>query len=191
MDAREKLIDAAEALIAKNGVHGFSLREAARAVKLDPAMVYRYFEDRGDLVNAVADRGIVKLAKAMRAAERRAEYHTATDTLRIYGRVYLRFALREASLFRVMFGPERGRTLPGAETPFALLVQCLVQIGAERGVTIDPARAAALCWAGVHGVAMLALDGAFERTQPVQVEQLNEAMLDALLGALPNKSTSR
>lgn len=189
MDTQERLVDAAQALIAKNGVHGFSLREAARAVKLDPAMVYRYFEDRDDLVRAVADRGILKLAKAMRAAEKRGPYSSPIERLRLYGRVYLRFALRERDLYRVMFGPKRGRTLPGAETPFALLAQCLVEIGAALNVRLEPAKAAALCWAGMHGIAMLALDGAFDRTQPVSVEALTESMLDALVSSVTARPT--
>lgn len=189
MDTQERLVDAAQALIAKNGVHGFSLREAARAVKLDPAMVYRYFEDRDDLVRAVADRGITKLAKAMRSAEKRAGYLSPVEKLRLYGRVYLRFALKEGDLYRVMFGPDRGRTLPGAETPFALLVQCLVEIGAALNVKIEPGKAGALCWAGMHGIATLALDGAFERTQPVSVETLSESMLDALISSVTARPT--
>jgi AcrR family transcriptional regulator len=181
MNDRSRLIDAAEELIARNGVQGFSLREAARAVKVDPAMVYRYFEDREDLVRAVGDRGIEKLSKAMRAAVKRAAPSTAEAKLRVYGRVYVRFALKEGALFRVMFGPVREAGLPGAETPFALLVQCLVELAAERRVTIEPGNVAALCWAGMHGIAVLALDGAFDRTQPVSTEKLTELMLDTLL----------
>jgi AcrR family transcriptional regulator len=144
-------------------------------------MVYRYFDDRDDLVRAVGDRGIEKLAKAMRAAVKRAAPSTAEAKLRVYGRVYVRFALKEGALFRVMFGPARGAGLPGADTPFALLVQALVELAAERKQRIDPGSAAALCWAGVHGIAVLALDGAFDRTQPVSVEKLTELMLDAVL----------
>lgn len=179
-------MEAALKLIAENGVHGFSLREAARAVKVDPAMVYRYFEDKEDLVRAVADGGITRLASAMRAAVKRRGAKSPEARLRLYGETYVRFARREPAVFRVMFGPDRGQTLPGSETPFALLVQCLRELSAARGVDVDAGRAAALCWAGVHGIAMLTLDGAFDRTQPVDVEALVDSMLDLLMAQIPN-----
>ncbi len=184
MDARERLVDAAQGLIARHGVQGFSLREAAREVGLDPAMVYRHFEDREDLVRAVADRGLGRLARAMAAAERRGGKLTAEARLRLLGRVYVRFALREGPLFRVMFGADRGAPLPPEGTPFGHLVAALEALAAERGANLDTSRAAALCWAGVHGVAMLALDGGLARTAPVEPLGLTELMLDALLGAL-------
>jgi AcrR family transcriptional regulator len=184
MDVRERLVDAAETLIARHGVQGFSLREAARAVELDPAMVFRHFEDREDLVRAVASRGLAKLARAMVVAGRRAGAGGAEGRLRLLGQVYVRFALREGALFRVMFGPDRGPPLPREGTPFGLLVECLEALAAERGLGLEPTQAAALCWAGVHGVAMLALDGALARTAPMTPDRLTDLMLDALLGAL-------
>ncbi len=182
MGTREALLAAAERLIREKGAKGFSLREAARAVKVDPAMVYRHFDGRDDLVHAVADGGVGRLAKAMAQAARGAK--DPELRLRRYGRAYLRFALNDASTFRLIFGPDRGRGLPGAETPFAALVQCVTDLAAKRQLDLDARKTAAVCWAALHGIATLALDGALERSAGVGGDELSEVMIDLLVDGL-------
>lgn len=182
MGTREALLAAAERLIREKGAKGFSLREAARAVKVDPAMVYRHFDGRDDLVRAVADGGVAQLAKAMGQAARGAK--DPELKLRRYGRAYLRFALSDTATFRLIFGPDRGRGLPGAETPFAALVQCVTELAAKRQLELDARKTAALCWASLHGIAVLALDGALERSAGVGGNELSEAMIDLLIDGL-------
>jgi len=177
----ERLIDAAEDLIERRGAQGFSLREAARQVKVDPAMVYRHFRDRADLVRAVADRGFQRLAAAMQKALQKPS--TADGRLRALGHAYVKFALDEPALFRLMFGPDRGAIIQSGPTPMGLLMEVL-------GAKASPENAA-LCWAGVHGVAMLVLDGSLQRTQPVDSKHLTELVLDALIRQLESPSGSR
>lgn len=177
-DLRERLVDAAQKLIVKHGVEGFSLREAARLVKVDPAMVYRSFAGKDDLVRAVADRGFTELAEGMRSAARRCKSTEAV--LKAYGRVYLRFAFANPAVFRIMFGPARGSPLPVSGSPLELLAECA---GALPGAK-SPTQAAALCWAGMHGIAVLFLDGALERAVTVDAHTLSGQMIDALLLSL-------
>ncbi|MBL8950399.1 MAG: TetR/AcrR family transcriptional regulator [Myxococcaceae bacterium] len=179
----DRLVDAAEALIEQHGAHGFSLREAARKVKVDPAMVYRNFKDRADLVRAVANRGFRRLAAAMQRALETPKGRD--DRLRALGHAYVKFALAEPALFRLMFGPDRGAINDTGTTPMGLLVEVL-------GDRASPENAA-LCWAGVHGVATLALEGSLQRTQPVEPNALVELVLDAIIAQLsaPDESRTR
>ncbi len=179
----DRLVDAAEELIERHGAQGFSLREAARKVKVDPAMVYRHFHDRADLVRAVADRGFLRLSRAMQKALEKATGQEAR--LRALGHAYVQFALDEPALFRVMFGPDRGPIMQSATqpTPLGVLHEVLAAQASPEN--------AALCWAAVHGVAMLVLDGSLQRTLPVETKRLVELTLDALINQLAAPSESR
>src|SRR5215813_328576 len=53
-DLREALVAAAEKLVADKGVAGFSLREAARDVGVDPAACYRHFRDKQAIIQELA-----------------------------------------------------------------------------------------------------------------------------------------
>ena len=60
---REKILDAAERLIALHGVEGFQVKDAAEAVGIRPASVYAHFEGRDAIAQAVDARlyeGIVE-----------------------------------------------------------------------------------------------------------------------------------
>jgi AcrR family transcriptional regulator len=50
---REKILDAAERLIALHGVEGFQVKDAAEAVGIRPASVYAHFEGRDAIAQAV------------------------------------------------------------------------------------------------------------------------------------------
>lgn len=180
----DRLVDAAEQLIARHGVNGFSLREAARKVRVDPAMVYRHFTDRADLARAVADRGFVRLAERMQRALDAVRRPTPEKRLRVLGEVYVAFALDEPSLFRLMFGPDRGSIREVGTTPLGLVSQCLSELDAEKRLTVKVPEAAAACWAAMHGVAHLLLDGSLERTLPGTGSAAATRMLDVVLRGL-------
>jgi AcrR family transcriptional regulator len=182
---RERLVAAAEHLVTRDGAEAFSLREAARRAGTDPALVYRHFADRAELIRAVANRGFDALAVKMERALGAARGKGPAAELRAMGRVYLKFALDESALFRIMFGPERGQPPPPSErerpAPFHLL-RARLHAYAERGLlAMPPDEAAVMCWAAVHGAAHLALDGALGRTQPESARRLTEMTMDFIL----------
>ena len=50
---REHILDHAEALFARHGQHGVTIREVARSARVDPALVHYYFETKLGLFDAV------------------------------------------------------------------------------------------------------------------------------------------
>jgi AcrR family transcriptional regulator len=109
-----------------------SLRAVAAAVGVDPAAVYRHFADKADLLRAVAMVGHESLAEAMTA--RLEGVVDPGERFKALGEAYVRFALAEPGLFRVMFGPAT-----------------VVEDAAPAGATVA-------AWALVHGLAILLLD---------------------------------
>lgn len=53
---REYLLDQGEALFARHGLHGVTIREIARSARVDPALVHYYFGTKKELFDAVFER---------------------------------------------------------------------------------------------------------------------------------------
>lgn len=193
MSASERLLEAAEALVAEQGPGGLTLREAARRAEVSHAAPGYLFGDLRGLVTRVAVRGLERFAARMEAAED-LDLPPAGRLLAI-GEQYVGFARDEPQVFRLMFGhvpDEQDAALAAARERAAgpLQRQLAVVSGA------DPASGAAgadppsdvevrlqLAWATVHGLAVLIIDGPFRRT-PEQEEALVTAVLTALGPAL-------
>ena len=183
-DLRNSLIRAALALVAERGVEGFSLREAARTVGVSASACYRHFEDREELLAAVAHEGLDTLAEEMRVA---AEAHQgaspfdAVNRFWDYAAAYLHFALAHPAHFRVMHAvpkSEHSRDLMLPRTP-AVLAQSAMEALVAAGVVAPEAAGRALLaiWTSVHGLAQLAVAGQL----PLDDELTLEAALDAVL----------
>jgi AcrR family transcriptional regulator len=171
-DLRNALLAAALRLVARHGVEGFSLREAARAVGVSAAAAYRHFEDRSALLEALAHEGLAQLALGMEEAVASAPgapttaARAAAELTRI-GTAYVEFAVAHPARFRVMFGPWcdlseelAPELLPRGRDPLHVLVDTLdgmVRAGAITAAAREGAEVAA--WSAVHGLASLLVDG--------------------------------
>jgi AcrR family transcriptional regulator len=67
--AQTRVLDAALALIAENGVSGTSLQMIADAMGVTKAAVYRQFKSKDDIVIALTERELGGLEEALEAAE--------------------------------------------------------------------------------------------------------------------------
>jgi len=98
---KQTLLDAAVALIAEVGPQAFTLREVARRAGVSHNAPYRHFEDKDDLLAAVAAQGFDRLTESMRKAMTKGR--TAAKRLSLAGRGYAQFALRWPQHILVMF----------------------------------------------------------------------------------------
>jgi AcrR family transcriptional regulator len=76
-DTRERILDAAEALFAVQGLAGTAVRDIAREVGLTPASLYNHFAGKQAIYDAVLERGVMPLLHLMRELPSRD--HTARD----------------------------------------------------------------------------------------------------------------
>jgi AcrR family transcriptional regulator len=195
-DKREAILEAALALITRHGVEGFSLRETAREVGIDPAMVYRYFEDRADMVRAVACDGFARLARRMEAAATKVgpSGDAARLRLRALGRAYVEFALARPAQFRAMFGrydPDVRGVGASGRTPHELLSDALAELDQKGRLRLDARRAALACWATVHGTAVLLIDAALVARRDGSQEDAIEAALETVMLAVSAEAPAR
>ncbi len=169
-DLRRALLEAARAVLREQGPEGCSLREVARRAGVTHAAPYHHFPSREALLGALATEAYAELDRAMAEAQASAPA-TPEAQLVAVGMGYLLHALRDPALFRLMTRPEHlapppeapaCRAAPGSAAeaascvgPYARLRRVL---GALLGHPATPTDAH-LCWATVHGLALLALDG--------------------------------
>ena len=188
---RDRLVDAAVALIARKGPQGFSLREVARRARVSEAAPYWHFADREALLAAAAERGFEEMARGMMEIwSREAE---PAERFRALGIGYVRFALAHPSYLRVMFGSEvpdkaeHPALKAAGERTFTMLVQAIAEcqaVGQVRGG--DPEELAVAAWSIVHGLAALLVDGKLKgraATTP-EAERLAHTITDLFMQGL-------
>ena len=161
-DLRSALIDEGLAQLDTKAPEDVSLREIARNVGVSATAVYRHFPDKAALLRALCEVGSRQLAADFRDVTARSD--DRREGFLSMGRAYVRFALRNPSLFRLMMtqnppDPARLEAYDDTEDPFAMMSKALRDL-------LPPDTPASLrdskrlqAWALVHGLAMLMLDG--------------------------------
>jgi AcrR family transcriptional regulator len=163
---RTRLVQVAMEMLAE-GADALSLRSVARGAGVSAMAPYRHFPDKAALLRAVADRGFEMLHDALETGDRGGD----REALVGQGLAYFRFAGEHPALFRLMFSnlcapPNPADAGPGAHAILARRVESIVA---------DPSAAATATIAAgaiVHGLALLALDGAL----PIDSEQARSVL---------------
>src|SRR6266516_3385719 len=173
-DLRRSLIVAGREVLAEKGVEALGLREVARRAKVSQAAPYHHFASKAELVSAIVQHGFEDFAGALRAGAD-AVGGGALQRLTGMGLAYVRFAVANPNLFRLLFRPElRGgmREGPAAEAMaragsaayqvFLDAVTAAVEEGSVQGSAADVAVAALSI---VHGLSTLLVDGPVDLSQ--------------------------
>lgn len=177
-DLRNALVDAAVAMLEEGAdPAALSLREAARRAGVSAMAPYRHFADRDALLAAVAAVGFARLGAALAEADKDED---PREALVRQGVAYVRFAVTNAPLFRLMFG----RTLAVRHDDLLTKGKTAYDVLWDRVTSlVKPAEAEAwamACWASAHGLAMLYVDG-----QLAETAVSPEIMADKVLRLLP------
>jgi AcrR family transcriptional regulator len=161
-DLRRALICSALEILSESGVAGLSLRATARRANVSAMAPYRHFADKEALLAAVAEYGFGQLTARFSAAAAAAADPRAR--LCALGVAYVAFARDEPSLFKLMFGPaiEKKSAHPALDE-----AGCACFNGLRRAVEAarffdgdpQPEDVSLACWALVHGLASLIVDG--------------------------------
>lgn len=155
-DLRAALLEVGLRLLAERDVEGVSLREMAREVGVSATSVYRHFPDKAALMRALAREGLDRLAGAQRDA---ASGKEGSASFAATGRAYVRFALANPALFRLIFTSSAQLQATG-EVEALRMLRVNAAEALPSGAGSSQAEASAVrAWSLVHGLAMLMLDG--------------------------------
>lgn len=103
-------LDAAYALVAKQGADALSMREVAGGLGVTHRALYRHYADREALLDAVAARGFQALADALQNALAKAK-----DAPRAFLKAYAGFALGEPAIYALMMARDGRRMAAHAD----------------------------------------------------------------------------
>jgi AcrR family transcriptional regulator len=171
---RDRLLRSAHEVLADKGLEGLTLRAIARGAGVSHGAPLRHFPNLAALLAAVAVQGFDRLVEAVdaavdgaeRAAAAAGRRATARCRLAAAGRAYVSWAAAEPGVFSVTFQPERcditdPEYVRAGAAAFGQL-QGLVEAAQAEGLHtgLPPAQAAAVFWAGVHGISDLLVHGA-------------------------------
>jgi AcrR family transcriptional regulator len=175
-DLRDALVDAGMRLLEQRESQELGLREVARAVGVSATAVYRHFPDKDALMRSIAARGFALLGDMQIEA---AHAHPGAGAFAAVGAAYVRFALRNPAVFRLMFScapPRDLFSLP--EDALAAPLRLLREHVAGLMPAGEPEAArkvmAIRAWALVHGLAVLMLD---------HMVEADDALIDAVIAA--------
>ena len=169
-DLRNSLIQAGMEILAEEGGGALSLRKVASRAGVSHAAPYAHFTDRQDLIAAISAEGFRQLYERIKAVVE-ANPHDLANRLVEVAWAYVKFAMENSSLFKIMFSGilEEENKYPefvniSHETFFQLvrLVQECQQGGLLRP---GPADVLALSlWSLVHGFVSLLLEKQISHT---------------------------
>jgi AcrR family transcriptional regulator len=187
-DLRSAILDTAMRMMSEDGGWQFTLREVARRAGVSHAAPYKHFPDKAALLAEIALIGFDRLGKALRAARLTSDGDLAAEFAAI-SEAYLAFGRDNPALYRLMFGGNITGAIELHRDPRALeafgAVIGLLERGQASGLfRARPVRGqAAACWAQMHGLTMLKLDGLLlpEKVGEDAIEAALETLREGLL----------
>lgn len=159
---REALLEAAERLIDRHGLEGFSLRACAREAGVSHAAPAHHFRDLAGLQVALVDRAYRQLCTIAEVymVEAGDNPHAV---LPVMGVAYIDFALRRPGLYRLMVGwpglPQSTQVAGSCRYKIASAVRAALEADGKAAGEERVEELTALAWSVFHGYASLAMDG--------------------------------
>ncbi|WP_454725839.1 MULTISPECIES: TetR/AcrR family transcriptional regulator [Cupriavidus] len=156
---REEMIRCGREILANEGVHGLTLRSAARLAGVSHGAPRNQFADKEGLLAAIAADGFRELVAIRRA--RMSPDMTAEAKLLTVMDGYIEFAVRHPALFYLMFGPQivgkenYPELLEAGAASYQLLYGAVQDYFGENGLAAQFDDMMVRCaWSAMHGVSM-------------------------------------
>jgi AcrR family transcriptional regulator len=160
---RVVLLDRAEEVLRKDGIDALSLRQLARDAGVSHGAPRSHFIDRNALLDALAERGFLRLSDEVSAAAT-SEPDDFADALCAVVSAYVHFAVQDAALLDLMFAAKFDGPSEPVRKAAERLITTTTQV-MERGVRMgaipseDVPRLTLLVSAMAKGIASLVASG--------------------------------
>ncbi|MFI7588071.1 TetR/AcrR family transcriptional regulator [Spongisporangium articulatum] len=186
-DVEGALVDAAEAVLVREGAAALTVRAVATEAGVAPMGVYNRFGSKDGLLDALLVRGFRRFEATLRSNPE----VLPLPRLRACGQQYRTFALANPRFYELMFQyagslDAHSQELDAAGgAAFGVLVENVVAAQAAGGIRPgDPAELAQLIWSAVHGAMSLELAG---RTLTPDPEASYENLLELIVEGLQTR----
>ena len=162
-DLRAQLLEATRQLVEEKGPDQFSVSEACRRAGVSTAAPYKHFKDKDEMLHHIAHAGMERQRQQM--LDELALYDAGTlDRIVAMGRVYVRFALAEPGVFRLMFGLSEDHAdhcdlVQLGDDTFCVVQGEVARCHGRADIIESDVNEAFLLWSFVHGLSFLLIDG--------------------------------
>lgn len=187
-DLRRAIIDTAMDMLHADKSWQFTLREVARRAGVSHAAPYKHFADKASLLAEISLIGFDRLREAL-AAAKVSRPGSLRDEIGAMAHAYVRFGMSHPALYRLMFSAEAGQAAQEihlherALAALGVLVE-LLERGQAAGLLRkrDVRGQVAACWAQMHGITLLTIDGLLlpEKVGPNALEDALAVLLEGL-----------
>ncbi|MCR6489118.1 TetR/AcrR family transcriptional regulator [Amycolatopsis sp. OK19-0408] len=177
-ETRTKIVDTAARLLREEGE--VTIRTAAAAAGLQAPAIYRFFEDKAALLDAVAEHAFTTYVAEKTHAE---PGDDPVADLRAGWDAHLGFGLAHPALFGLLVSP--GRVSPATEAGLAVLRARVHRVAEAGRLRVPERRAVDLIHAAGTGAVLTLLARKPEDRDPGLGEALREAVLREILTDSP------
>ncbi len=186
---RKAMLEAASELLVERGYDGLTLAEVGKKVGFATTNVYRYFDNKNDLIYAAIEDAFVAFGERLEVAKRSTD--EPFERIFALGRAYVQFAADHPAPYYLMFVDKTDylfgeRVVPGVDKLGYLFeaVGEAMQAGAMQRGNVEAT--AHVLWGQLHGVLMLT--DAMPFISEVQGEEaIEEAFTMMRLGLQPQR----
>ncbi len=182
-DLKSALIGSAKKILVEGGANALSLRAIASAVGVSHMAPYSHFKNKKELFQAVAAAGFNELADNMESVKN--DLTEPKEIILVYGGEYIRFAIDNAQLYRLMLGQTESVSSRRSDPKSHAHQQVSTELEASSKrlysllrdafslETSDQAKVKAQAlgaWSMVHGMAALIIEGHISIPEGVSVK---------------------
>lgn len=194
-ELRQIALEAAEELVAAQGLSGLSTRKVAARIGYTVGSLYMIFRNLDDLIAQMNERTLDALHTRLVAAV--AGQPPPAVAIRALAQGYIAFALNEPNRWLAIYQHRlpKGETVPDSFSEkvarmFALVQQQLMLLCPQRPPD-DSILASRALWSGIHGICILGLGQKLEAVGGHSIEEVAGSLLDHYLTgfALPRQPT--
>jgi AcrR family transcriptional regulator len=200
---RAEILDAAEALYAKEGWDLVTVDHVARGARLSRALVYVYFKDKAEILFAIGERAMCLLRDRFMAAA--SSQKLGMEKIEAIGRAYMAYAFEFPHYFDFCskFNAHSGNPEPGShdfgcraagDEAIAVVVQaieCGIGDGSIRPTVGEPILLAVTLWSFTHGLIQLAMAKGSDMARfGIGIPELSNYGFDLLRSVMQNPPVS-
>jgi AcrR family transcriptional regulator len=184
-DLRTVVLQLAIEALEKEPPEDLTLRDLSKRAGVSPMALYRHFADKEALLSAVASLGFEDLGRRMQAVD---EGKDARSGLVAIGVTYVRFAVEQPGMFKLMYGGKPPDSTPGppSHPAYAALTRRVSELVQPR----QQAVAILTSWSLVHGLATLLVTNRIREPVP-NPAAIAEQVCQFLIGAFDTKRKTR
>ncbi|SAL38732.1 TetR family transcriptional regulator [Caballeronia sordidicola] len=169
---RSHILDAARAIVVRQGFDALSMRKLAEVVGYSPASLYLHFAGRDAIAHALGAEGYARLLAALHSCDSIAD---ELERVKSMAHGYVEFGRTHPAVYRLIFMQNCAYTVAifsdtaiSGETPLSVFAKALAPFN------LSPAAAETL-WTALHGIVSLSLTAAKYLSTPT------DALIDSTL----------